>query len=72
MLDFFQSIASLIDQVITYIVGFFTNLFEFIRMVTNGFSFLGIAIGTLPSFLSLFILAYLSAAVIINVFNKGG
>lgn len=72
MLEFLNSFADFLQNVIEFIISFFTNVVEICVLVFKGFAYASAVIAYLPLQYQLILFALISYAVIVAILHFGG
>lgn len=72
MLDWLESFGNFLSGIIDFIVSFFTNVIEVVKLVFKGFTFLMEIITFMPPMYQFFFVGTLCFAVIVTILHFGG
>lgn len=71
MFQFFESIGNFIKTIVDYVVDLFQLLLNLVKLIFKAQAFLIEVIQSLPPFLIVFFLVFVSLAILFQILNKG-
>lgn len=71
MFKFFDFLTGMIETVVDFVLTAFEIIIYVFTFIAQGFSYIGVCIGYLPTWVAPFVITIVSYSVIITVLNKG-